>query len=134
MSSLTVYPFLMASAGHYVTKNAPLGASLFERIEGLGATCHEAVLAQDRLATFLNRTGLERNLALCTTLGTHCIVHLAIRPVGLAVRTASLATLWSAQVLACVEFLLTIGERECCAAVATGDRLISHRDKKKESK
>jgi hypothetical protein len=99
------------------------------------ASC-EASLAENRTATFLNRTGLERNLTLCTTLGTHCIVHLAGSGCALvfASGAAVLAALWSAQVLARVEFLLTVGEREFGAAIAACKLLISHNREKKESK
>lgn len=91
------------------------------------ASC-EASLAENRAATLLNGTGLERNLAGSAALCADCVMHLARSActLVLAISTASLAALWSAQVLAGVEFLLTISEGEGSAAVAAGDLLISH--------
>jgi hypothetical protein len=75
------------------------------------ALSHETGLAQNWLSAFLDWTRLERHLASGAALGTHCIVHFAYASaICLASRTASLATLWSAQVLAGVKFLFTVGE------------------------
>lgn len=62
-------------------------------------------------------------------------MHLARSACALvfAVCAAILTALWSAEVFARVELLFTIGEGECGAAVAAGDRLISHTRRKKES-
>jgi hypothetical protein len=95
----------------------------------LGLLRHETSFAEDRLAALLNGARLEGHLALRATLGTHCIVHLAGSAVCLARGAASLAALGSAEVLAGVEFLLTIGERECSAAIAASKLLISHKEK-----
>lgn len=76
------------------------------------ALSHEAGLAEDWLSAFLDWAWLERHLARCTTLGTNGIVHFTSAMICLASGTASLAALWSAQVLAGVEFLFTISERK----------------------
>lgn len=83
------------------------------------ALCIEAGLAQDRTTTFLNRTGLERNLALRAALATNGIVHLAVlHALALARIAAILATLGSAQVLAGVKLLFSFGKGEGLPAVA----------------
>ena len=92
----------------------------------------EAGLAQDRATAFLDRARLERNLALCTAFCAGRIVHLTIgKALLLAVSAAILTALGSAEVLARVESLFTLGERECLAAIAAGDLLISHKERKK---
>ena len=102
----------------------------------LGAACHKASFAQDRFATLLNGARLERNLARCTTLGAYGVVHLAGSGCALVLAgcAAILAALWSAQVLAGIKFLFTVGERELLTAIAACKLLISHKIKKKESK
>lgn len=87
------------------------------------------------LPTFLDAARLEGNLARCSALGADGIVHLTIAEfLRFARRTAVLATLGSAQVLALIEFLFTAGEHEGPAAVAAGKLLISHNLRKKGNK
>lgn len=86
---------------------------------------HEAVLAQDRLAALFDGARLERDLALRAALGAHCIVHLTILTLVLAVRAAILAALGSAQVARSVELLFTGTEGERGATVAADDLLIA---------
>lgn len=81
---------------------------------------HETVLAENRAAAFLYGAGLERNLARCAALGTDCVMQFTRSTIGLAGVAAVLAALWSAQVLAGVKLLLTVGEREYGAAIAAG--------------
>ena len=91
------------------------------------ALSHETVLTKDGLASFLDWARFEGNLALSATFCTCSVVHFTGREAFLlASRTAILAALGSAQVLCGVEFLLTIGERERSAAIATCKLLISH--------
>jgi hypothetical protein len=101
----------------------------------LCAASHEASLAEHRSATLLNGTGLERNLALRSALGTNGLVHFAggVGAIVLASVAAALAALGGGQVLTCVELLFTIREGEYGAAVAAGDLLISHKRKKEEN-
>lgn len=81
----------------------------------------EACLTKDRLATLFDWARLERDLALVATLSAGCVEHLTLtHALVLALIAAILAALWSAQVLARVEFLLTIGEHERCTAIAAG--------------
>lgn len=89
-------------------------------LDCLGAASGKASLAEHRAATLLNGARLERNLASSTALSTHCIVHLAWSgcALSLALVAAVLAALWSAQALACIEFLFTRGEREGLTAIA----------------
>ena len=88
----------------------------------------ETCLAENRASAFLDWSRLERNLALRAALAANGIVHLAIlHALVLACRTAVLATLRCRELLGRVELLLTIGEHEGLAAVATGDLLISHK-------
>jgi hypothetical protein len=93
----------------------------------------EAVLAEDGLAAFLNRTRLEGHLALAAALGAHRGVHL---PRGealvLALLAAVLAALGGAETTGVIKFLLTIREGEGTAAIAALELLVSHKKKKKE--
>lgn len=91
-----------------------LGAFVETSFSALGAGCAEACLAENWTATLFNRAWLERNLAGSTTLSTDSIVHIAWSGCALflALVAAGLATLWSAQALACVKFLFTTSERE----------------------
>ena len=101
---------------------------------GIAASC-EACAAENRTATLLNGTGLERNLARLSALRTDGVVHLAGRiALVLASDAAVLAALWGAQVLRRIKFLFTIGEGECCTAIAARKLLISHNRRKKENK
>ena len=99
----------------------------------LVATCHEAVLAENRAATLLNGTGLERNLAGCSALGANGLVHFTRcrLAIVLASVAAALTALGSGQVLTCVELLFAFREGEYGTAVAAGDLLISHKEKKR---
>ncbi len=75
------------------------------------------------------RFQLRWHLALRTTLGTHCIVHLSCTAIVLASLTAVLAALWSAEVLGGVKLLFTVSERKYVTAIAAGKLLISHIEK-----
>jgi|CXWL01.1.fsa_nt_gi hypothetical protein len=110
--------------------------SLATMLEALGrhvALSHETGLAEDRLSAFLDWTGLEGHLASRAALGADCIVHFARATIRLASGTASLAALWSAQVLAGIKFLFTISERKLLTAIAACELLISHKREKEES-
>jgi hypothetical protein len=73
-------------------------------------------------------------LAGCAALAANGVVHLAVLcPLVLARVAAILAPLGCGKLLAGVELLLTVGEHEVLAAIAAGDRLISHKREKKES-
>lgn len=79
----------------------------------------EAGLAEDRTATLLYRTGLERNLAGGAALRACRVVHLAVlHTLALAGVATVLAALWGAQVLRRIELLFTIGERKLLTAIA----------------
>ncbi len=97
--------------------------------------CLEAVEAQHRSSAFGLGAWLERNLARCAALGTRSGEHLA-RGVALlfALVATVLAALRSGEAALGVEGLLTLGEREWLAAIAAGDRLISHKKKEKKDK
>jgi hypothetical protein len=97
------------------------------------AFCHEAVATQNWASTLLDWARLEWNLASVTALCTCCIVHFALSvALVLAVIAAILAALWSAEVLASKELLLTFREGERLAAIAAGDLLISHTNERKK--
>ncbi|OGJ56498.1 hypothetical protein A2706_04745 [Candidatus Peribacteria bacterium RIFCSPHIGHO2_01_FULL_51_35] len=119
-------------AHHLNVQKIPLSGDLLIALEGQlslcsVALCHEALFAEHGLASLLDWARLEGDLALSTTFCTCGIVHFSCREAFLlASRTAILATLGSAEVLAGVEFLFTIGERERSAAIATCKLLISH--------
>lgn len=106
------------------------GTSFCKRrlVRPLAAASHEASLAENRAATLLYRTGLERNFALRAALGTNGLVHFArsVCALILAIIAARLAALGGGQVLTVVELLFTIREGEYGAAIAAGDLLISH--------
>ena len=91
----------------------------------LRATLHEALSAEDGLATFRLGARLERNLAGRAALSAHGVVHFARRhAVVLALVATVLAALGSAQVLRSVELLFTGGERKLGAAIAAGQLLV----------
>lgn len=110
-------------------KNAPRGA--FLKAQKNLSLCsllggEEALLAEDRSATLLNGTGLERNLAGGSALAADRLVHLACgETILLALSPALLAPLWSGEVAGSVELLFTGGEREGAAAVAARQLLIT---------
>ncbi len=119
-------PWLALAACH-VKKIPRLLRGLFFKVRGKSlALCHarsalgiEAGLAENRAATLLDGTGLERNLAGCAALRASRVVHLAVlQTLALAGVAAILAALGSAQVLARVELLFTIGERKLLTAIA----------------
>ena len=95
--------------------------------------CLEAVETQNRSATLGLGAWLERNLTSCSALGTCGREHLAGRvALLLALVAAILAALRSGEAALGVESLFTLGEREWLAAIAAGDRLISHKKKEKK--
>jgi hypothetical protein len=88
----------------------------------------KASLTEHRSATFLNRTGLERNLALRAALDTNGMVHLALR-VGafLCVNgSARVASSRCAQVLGRIEFLFASREVKWFAATVADKTEIEH--------
>ena len=120
-------------------KNPLSGVLLIDSVEEQ-SLCHAATplgvetrLTENRASAFLDWSRLERNLALRAALAANGVVHLAIlHALVLACRTTVLAPLGRRELLGRVELLLTIGEHEALAAVATGDLLISHKTRKKE--
>lgn len=125
----------------YIRKTPPEGGVFSECNRGglthatiRVALGHETSLAEDWLSAFLNRTWFERHLAGAATLGAHCIVHFArCATIVFASGAASLTTLGSAQVLAGVKFLFTVGERKYLSAIAARELLISHSRKKERN-
>jgi hypothetical protein len=102
---------------------------------GRVSLCHEAVLAEDRLAALLDGARLERHLALRTTFGAHGGVHLPRRKaLALAGSATILAALWGAEVPACIELLFAFREGKGVPAIAAGELLISHKKGKKDIK
>ena len=95
--------------------------------------CFPARIAENGATALGLRTRLERHLARCTALRTHCIELLAVCAIVLTSGAAILAALRGIQVLGGVELLFTLRERECGTAIAAGDLLISHtKNRKKE--
>jgi hypothetical protein len=79
----------------------------------------EAVQAENWAATLLDWARLEWNFALSSAVSAHRLVHFAgLHALVLALVAAILATLWSAEVLARVEFLFAFRESEFHTAIA----------------
>jgi len=99
----------------------------------LTAFCSKALFAEYWLATLLFGAWFKRYLTVRATLSTDSVVHLAWTLTGSFLRRAAvLAALGSAQVLGGVKLLLAFREDECGTAVAAGDLLISHENKKEK--
>ena len=93
----------------------------------------ETRLAENRSATFLDGSRLKGDLALRAALAADRVMHLSVlHALVLAVCATVLAPLGRRELLCGVELLLTIGEHEGLAAVATGDLLISHKTERRK--